>query len=519
MRLVSPSGRTDIVIVSILCGIGSVLGGCASASAPGAYSGASASSTAGDAGTTGDGSVDAGVADAGTPDVSTMLLDVVDAGVAVEAGTPQSGDIVVNPTVPHQTIDGFGAADVYTPGGALTPTQVRLFFDPVNGIGLSILRIGIDVTGTPLGASTLADVQSTAPYGVLVWAAPWSPPGGDKDNGTQDDGGHLCASAGQGSCSGSNYDAWANVLAAFPAMVKAQTGVSLYGISAQNEPDYTATYASCLYTASQMVSFVKVLGPKLAALNPPVRLIAAESESWSHLWTGTDCNQTYNYGTCIHQDPAADTAVAIYATHDYGFGPVPSPSWLAKPLWETEVSGLGSGSQGVPSVDISNGIAVAQWIYNALVTGGASAWHYWWLVNQATNKDNEGLIFATGQGPNGVGDITSPPKRLYTVGNFSKFVRPGYQRIDVSGPVPAGVQIAGFRSPANGTVAIVAINSTTSAAPVSLFVAGAGWPAAVTPWVTSATANLASSTAVALAGGRFSATLGPQTVTTFVGTP
>jgi glucuronoarabinoxylan endo-1,4-beta-xylanase len=446
----------------------------------------------------GDASQDASIDDEASieNDASIQLFAdsaLSDVAEVKEAGAPASGDIVVNPSVLHQTIDGFGAADVYTPGGALTPAEGQLFFDPVNGIGLSILRIGINGDGQPLGSGTLSDVQLAASYGAIVWAAPWSPAAGDKDNNSQNNGGHLCADAGQGTCTGNDYTAWASAL---------------------------ASYASSVYTATEMVNFVKVLGPMLAALSPPVKLIAPETESWAHLWAGpADCSGTSNYGPCIHGDTQAESAIAVYATHDYGFAEATPPAWLAKPLWETEVSGLSGSAQGGPSTDITNGIAVARWIYNALVTGGASAWHYWWLVGQASNNDNEGLIFMPGDGPGGVGDVSSPPKRLYTVGNFSRFVRPGYQRLDVSGPVPSGVQVAAFRNPADNTMAIVAINGNAAASPVTLFVAGTAWPGAVTPWVTSASANLAATTAVPLSGARFAVTLAPQSVTTFVGKP
>lgn len=431
-----------------------------------------------------------------------------------EAGTPKANDILVNPGIVGQTMDGFGAADTWTPGGALTTAEARLFFDPVQGIGLSILRIGIDVNATGLGAGVVSDVKLAASYGAIVWGAPWSPPAGDKDNDSVTNGGHLCAAAGMGNCTGNDYDAWAAALASFPAWLKRQTNVDLYGISAQNEPDFAAHYASCLYGGQQMVDFVKVLGPKLAALSPRVKLLAAEPDNWSHLWSGSD-----DFGDAILNDPAAAAVVDILATHDYGFDPVAPPAGVSKPIWETEVSGVSGSAQAGPSVDIDNGIAVAQWVHRAIVTGRARAWHYWWLVSQASNNDNEGLLFPAGQGPNGVGDVNSPPKRLFAVGQFSKFVRPGYQRIDVSGQLPPGVQASAFQGPVDATVVIVAINSNTAPTQVQLFVGGTAWPSAVTPWVTSAGDNLAARSPIALAAARFSATLDPRSITTFVGMP
>src|SRR5437762_2822574 len=82
-----------------------------------------------------------------------------------------------------------------------------------------------------------------------------------------------------------------------------------------------------------------------------------------------------------------------------------------------------------PSSDINNGIAVAGWIHSALVVGDASAWVYWWYQPlSTTTNDNEGLILQNG----------TDTKRRYTLGNYSKFVRPGFVRVDATAP-PAGL--------------------------------------------------------------------------------
>ena len=67
-----------------------------------------------------------------------------------------------------------------------------------------------------------------------------------------------------------------------------------------------------------------------------------------------------------------------------------------------------------------------------------------------------------------------------------------------------------------GTLAVVAINTNTSATPLSVYVSGVV-PCSFTPWVTSATDNLVSKTAITVSNARFSATLDPQSVTSFVG--
>lgn len=383
-------------------------------------------------------------------------------------------------------MDGFGIADVWQSKGNSTSALLTLLFDPVNGIGTTLLRIGIDTTGQIMGDAAFVDGPAIVKYGGKVWAAPWSPPAADKDNNNVNNGGHLLTTA---------YDSWASVLAAFPAYYKQQSGVDLYAISAQNEPDFTASYKSCLYNSTQMNNFIKVLAPKLAALSPPVHVLAAEPDSWGNMWGGD------NFGNAILNDATVSPLVTVLATHDYGSnaasttrpGP-PSGANMTHHVWETETT-ITSGAAIGPGLDL------ARAVYAAVTTGGVNGWHYWWTQ-----------AFLDG------GSATSPPKRVYALGNYSKFVRPGYQRVGVSG-TPTAVQIVPFVSPTDGTVAIVALNSGTSPQTVSFFVAGSAWPSTVTPNVTSASANLTGGTAITVSGGRFSASLDAQSVTTFVGKP
>ena len=244
---------------------------------------------------------------AGSGDATAAPSAAASSGSGGGPGMPEPGDVVVDLGDVRQTIDGFGAADVWM--GALTPAQADLFFSPTAGIGLSILRQGIDATGESL--SDYGNAKMAAARGAVVWAAPWSPPAASKDNGDVNNGGHLLPA---------DYDAWASTLAAFAGKLQANAGVPLYGVSAQNEPDFTASYPSCVYTADEMVAFVKVLGPKLHALSPPVKLLAAEPDLWADLW-----GQQNAYGAAILADPAAAASVDVLAAHQYGGGAVTGP--------------------------------------------------------------------------------------------------------------------------------------------------------------------------------------------------
>jgi glucuronoarabinoxylan endo-1,4-beta-xylanase len=78
--------------------------------------------------------------------------------------------------------------------------------------------------------------------------------------------------------------------------------------------------------------------------------------------------------------------------------------------------------------------------------------------------------------------------------------------------------LTAYQNPADGTVVVVAINNNTSTTPLSLYISGVV-PCSITPWVTSASDNLASQSAITVSNARFSATLAAQSVTSFVGTP
>jgi glucuronoarabinoxylan endo-1,4-beta-xylanase len=141
-------------------------------------------------------------------------------------------------------------------------------------------------------------------------------------------------------------------------------------------------------------------------------------------------------------------------------------------------------------------------IYASFSTGGVNGWHYWWTQQLVPNA-------------------SSPPAQVYALGNFSKFVRPGFVRADVSGAAkPSGSVplVLGFMNPPDGTVAIVVVNGG-GAQNVSFFVAGTAWPASVTPYVTTTSSKLAAGTVISVSGARFSAALQGQSVTTFVGKP
>jgi glucuronoarabinoxylan endo-1,4-beta-xylanase len=405
-------------------------------------------------------------------------------GAACGAGTPSAGDVSVNLGDIHQKISGFGASTAW--GSTMSAADANLLWSTTSGAGLSLHRIRIDYqTGH---TNELSIAKAAVAYGVTVWATPWTPPVADKTGGTGTRG-----EVGGTLSDGQSYGAF---LAGFVSYMKGQ-GVDIYAVSAQNEPDAHVTYESCTYTGDSLASFIaNYMGPALAGSG--AKIMAPETQNW--------CGFP-NFEPAILNNTVAASYTSILATHQYGCTPkaYPEIQQAGKEFWETEVYDTVSTTA---DPGMASALRIAKLIHDAMTIAEMNAWHYWWVY--PANNDNGALW----DKPTGM-----PSKRLWIEGNYSRFVRPGFQRVGTSGTVPSGVLLSAYTNPADGTVAVVAVNNNTSDTPLSVAVSGGATPCSVTPWVTSSSDSLASKADVALSQGRFTFSLAAQSVTTFVGKP
>jgi O-glycosyl hydrolase len=240
-------------------------------------------------------------------------------------------------------------------------------FDPTTGLGMTILRVGMSSIGGFVNGNEANSIAAAKKYGATkIIGSVWSPPAGCKTNNSTVKGGHLLASC---------YGSWSDAIANFAK------NNGLYAMSLGSEPDFASCgtaepcngdYDTTLYTANEMVAFVKVAGPKLHAAG--VKVIAPETAEWNHLWsntsaccsepsglnssdplkcgcfgTSTACSAAcaagggYDYGHYLHADTAAWAAFDIVGTHQYDSQvatPWPSNVPARKPVWMTEMAGF-----------------------------------------------------------------------------------------------------------------------------------------------------------------------------------
>jgi glucuronoarabinoxylan endo-1,4-beta-xylanase len=409
-----------------------------------------------------------------------------------QTGTPTD---TVNWTDVQQTIDGFGADTGFQEQNTnLTSAQADLFFTTSSGIGLQWIRIQDNGSGS--SAPDLATLQLAVARGARVL---------------------LSMDFASGGASGN----WAGMKTETINKINflASNGVPVAAVSPQNEPNNSSPW-----TAAEFDGYIStVLGPAIVALNPAPIIVMPETGGWF---------DTDMLTTCM-TDPNCSKYVGAIASHDYpgtnttqsavdGFSNgtccgkyVAAPAAVgSEHIWETEVNGgflftSGTGCNGnlfLANYDpsIADALVWAHNIHDALTVANASLWMYWNLISGY--GCNDGL---TDQSVN-------PAKRFYTTGNWSKFVRPGWVRIRATAAPLSGVFVTAFKDPVSGNFAIIAVNQASSAQPLEFALNGFN-AASVTPWVTSASLNLAQQPSISTAANAFSNTLPASSVTTFVG--
>jgi glucuronoarabinoxylan endo-1,4-beta-xylanase len=397
-----------------------------------------------------------------------------------------------------QRIDGFGASSAWR--STWTTTEADMLFSTnasgtalsfdgrtnfyYTGAGLSLLRTRIAPGGWTVESSIMEMAQAR---GALVWSTPWSPAANFKSNGGLN-GGSMVGNA-------ANYQAYANQLAGYVAGIQRTNQVNLYAISVQNEPDANVTtYESCNWNAQQIHDFVPYLYAALAARNvAATKIILPESQNWLD----------YSNLAVLAMSDSTSNDVAIIADHNYDGTDGPfslAKNSYGKPLWETEVSLLTGNDSS-----ITNGVYWAGRIHAFLTSAQANAWHYWWLI-PGNSTSNQGLTDT-----NGV-----PAKRMYAVGQFSRFVRPNYYRINVANNTGTAL-ISAYKDSGSANFAIVAVNSNTVALTQVFNLTNVANVSSVTPWVTTSSLSLTNLAPVAVVNSKFSYALPALSIVTFAG--
>lgn len=151
------------------------------------------------------------------------------------------------------------------------------------------------------------------------------------------------------------------------------------------------------------------------------------------------------------------------------------------PFWQSEYSMLGDGYKDGKSGAISAmdcALFLAKVIHNDLAVANASAWHFWNAFEPGrANVETRYYLLALRNKTNVQESDFTITKNLWALGHFSRFIRPGMQRINTQrsnglNDVDAARNVM-LSSYTNGKeIVVVAINYTTAVQNIHLNVEG-----------------------------------------------
>jgi len=151
-------------------------------------------------------------------------------------------------------------------------------------------------------------------------------------------------------------------------------------------------------------------------------------------------------------------------------------------FWQTELCIMSNDEEihggGGFDYSMEQALYVARVMHYDLTVANAQSWQ-WWRAAGGNYKDGLIRMFVRGERPSGgrnrnmrlgaaMTNMVRDSKWMWTMGNFSRFVRPGAVRLEVEGQMsPEGLMLSAYRN-IDGSMVIVAINYSTADTTVNL---------------------------------------------------
>ena len=445
------------------------------------YSGNDASSVASSEYTIIPGSAGAAVTSLVTTDDKAHKMDA-HAGVSFILGTGSTNVIYVDETQRYQEIEGFGASFTDSAAYLLNEiasstdrdTAMQMLFSPTHGIGLSFIRNpmgGSDIarypysyddltSGTDLDLTSFSiahDLEDIVPLvqqaknlnsDLRIMANPWSPPAWMKTTNS------LLGKVGNTDSSliatAENYTSFANYFVKYIQAYAAQSpSIAIDYISLQNEPEYDpGDYAGMIMHAAEQTTVLRdYVIPALTNNSLSTKVLV-----WDHNWDNSTYPKTVLSDTTIQ----SSKQVAGVSWHGYSGTPGAMTTlhnqYPTMGQYVTEHSGDTRGSDQTEN-DFEEIIhTMRNWAKTYVKwslaldenlgprCGGTGTWTPLVTVNSSSGALSYSIEY-------------------YTMGHFSKYVRPGAMRI-YSNNAPGLVNAAFLNT--DGSKALVVYNETAT---------------------------------------------------------
>lgn len=400
--------------------------------------------------------------------------------------------VKIDKNITYQNVRGFGGF-VCSPQFAynhMSTSEIQTLWGAGSEGGYNMMRLYIPEDSSNW-SSVLPTAQLAKSMGLTIFASPWTMPAAWKTN-NNINAVYTDANGVQqiGYLKPENYQDYALYLNSFVTYLQTN-GVELDYISIQNEPDEMAQYQGCIWTPTQIATFVRDYGQLINC-----KVIAPESVGF----TDNFANAMLNTGTMANFE--------VYGGHQYGLMQSAYKQFqnYNKEIWQTEyLINWNSGSQTPRDFSWNlDAFNFASSINNSML-GNINAWiHY-------ASKRYYGLM---GDGTNGTttGVMT---KRGYILSHYAKYVT-GKTRIDAKWDDKTGfLQGSAYISADGNQVVLMVINSSSNS--YNLKVDLPFYTTSGTKVLTNASSNMVT-TPISLSTPTFrpAADIAPSSVMTFV---
>ncbi|PXV91198.1 glucuronoarabinoxylan endo-1,4-beta-xylanase [Lachnotalea glycerini] len=409
--------------------------------------------------------------------ISILLICIITLSLIFEVPISEvsaAGSATINLAGTKQKITGFGASSAWC--GTINDTVMNSLY---SDLGYSILRLRIEEgigdkwkSGNySAWASELSNAKKASANGAIVFASPWNPPAYMQESFTK---------SGDSDAKRLKYDKYDEYVQYLNAYVKymKDNGVNLYAISVQNEPDYANDWT--WWTSQEMLNFMK---NNAGSIN--CKVMAPESFQYRK-----------DMSNPILNDSAALNNLDVLGLHLYGT----QLSEFSYPLFQQKAAGkeLWMTEHYYDNDNTDNLMKMGKEIHDCMVTGNMNAYVYWWITWPNGLASSSGTIY----------------KRAYVLGQFAKFIRPGYNRVDATANPNTNVYVSAYTG--DNKAVIVAVNTGTSAVSQKFNIQN-GSVSKLSTYTTSSSQSMASGSSINVSGGSFDAQLPAQSITTFVG--
>jgi O-glycosyl hydrolase len=378
----------------------------------------------------------------------------------------------IDTTKTYQTIEGLGGAIAFYDGWVPAhPYKLEIYTNAFAGLNLSMLRLGdwyrynAGFNSVSSGEGWVAgDIVTNANrvlgHPVPVYMSSWSPPAFLKSNGQTGNGGTLVVT--NGGFAYTNFaQYWYDSIKAYQS-----NGVSLTWLSIQNEPDFTATYDSCVFhptedtvNGTNYASYSKALDAtfqRLTNLPSPPKILAPEVVHIHY-------SDLPNYAATMNSN-------SFYGVnyHLYGGSTDGTPDGYAGDF-QTSTNIFPGKPHFMTEYGYADLMQTACLIHDCLSLGQCSGFNYWSLIwpvggNGLVQIENPYNLSSWTNAPSGVttqshGWWFTPS--YWAMKHFSYYIQPGYRRVSASDN-DNNVRTSAFLSPDNLRLVVVLINTNAT---------------------------------------------------------